>query len=100
MRADRWRSHGWLETRLIARTLTDARKCLLLDADEQIPAAPLQMENADWTHQSQASVPTRGSSPGHEREPNAALCGRLALSAEGDYQPESPGLGFHAWCGW
>ena len=36
--------------------------------------------------------------------PAAALCGRLALPAEGDGLPESPvlglaGLGFHAWCG-
>ena len=36
----------------------------------------------------------RGSSRGHEREPNAALCGRLALPAEGDCLPESPGLGW------
>jgi hypothetical protein len=34
------------------------------------------------------------SSRGHEREPNAALCGRLALPAEGDCLPESPGLGW------
>ena len=34
------------------------------------------------------------SSPGHEREPNGALCGRLALPAEGDCLPESPGLGW------
>src|SRR5665647_2065590 len=35
-----------------------------------------------------------GRSPGHEREPSAALCGRLALPAEGDCLPESPGLGW------
>ena len=41
MRADRWRSHGRLETRLIAPTLTNASKRLWLDADEQVPAVPL-----------------------------------------------------------
>jgi len=38
MRADRWWSHGRLETQLIA-PLTDASKRLWLDADEQVRCA-------------------------------------------------------------
>jgi len=52
MRAHRWRSHGRLETRLIAPTLTNASKRPWLDADEQVPAVPL-------SHRSPGQQPER-----------------------------------------
>ena len=55
------------------------------------------MPTSSWSHASgKACVcfAVGDGSRGHEREPNAALCGRLALPAEGDCLPESPGLGW------
>ena len=68
------------------------------------PDTPMGLRSLGATQKGVPAVdplpaPSRMTSRGHEREPNAALCGRLALLAEGDCLPESPGLGW-AGLGW
>jgi len=67
----------------------ESRRALLRDASREVRVL------SRHDHEPGDGIDCARDLPGHEREPNAASCGRLALPAEGDCL-RSPGLGFHA----